>query len=885
VTKPRQLSVQLRAFVVEQLEALAGSVLAEWQPPRVLAGHAVGPDVRADLAFTLAHLADGGTTDIAGTSIHDAIAATLRPIDGAATHTFFSYRVAETLARYGPFATNALVADWSPTERANVAEACDSTSWLPLLDEGLLPANYAAVLTRCEVARAALGLDIDDAVLADLTARAADLLARNPRGYLDDEVSGGGRYDMYTLDLALFCEPFADRLPAWPACARAACHLVEHTIARDGTPIAWGRSTGLLGLCHTIEMAALACRDSRDLVAQPARWLRFALLAAEHLAPWFRDGLTTAHQHRSPYGYRGPARRLQLTLDTLGKLAWAANVLAGAPADLVPSTTAEALDPIDAWVPFEDDRPLGVWAHRSGHLSFVVPVVGTAWSDYLPAPHQPGLFDVPVDRPLAVATPMIVVDERTYAACGVPVLAEHQPGSLALRYESFPAMGSLDALKPSASFAGAAERHLVVERRTLMVDEHVHFERAPDVVALQICETVDHPLVVTVETDHPHRLSTVDTDGVKEWRSFWGELPRVHQIDLEPATDIELTWSVTPALRVGTDGHHHWYHRSLYDPMVPWVADRPVHRPQFEGRHAADHLRQLDVYHLHWPEWVFDQDVEGARRFVERLHEHGVALVWTQHNLLPHRPGEFEELYRVVAAGADGIIHHSRWGEERVRAARPYRDDALHRVIPHGHWGAMTSERTPARRAEAEASLGLSPCGLRIGIVGAPRPGKETVSFMHAFAHTDRTDAQLVVLSLADDEATVDDPRITALRYEEVDRSVWDLRLAAIDVLAFPFAPDAQMLTTGVIGDAVGAGLPGLITGWGFLTEVMGDAGIPMGDRPDAWTAAIDALDADSIASAAAAAVELQPLYDWLAIATETRTFLEDVAARVVSRA
>jgi len=152
---------------------------------------------------------------------------------------------------------------------------------------------------------------------------------------------------------------------------------------------------------------------------------------------------------------------------------------------------------------------------------------------------------------------------------------------------------------------------------------------------------------------------------------------------------------------------------------------------------------------------------------------------------------------------------------------------------------------------------------------------------MQAFAGSTRPDLQLLVLSLDDgDETRVpDDARITARRYEFVDRAVWDLRLAAVDVIAFPFAPDAQMLTTGVFGDAIGAGVPALVTGWGFLDEVMGAAGIPMGDTPAEWTVAIDALDADVVAAGARAAVERQPLYDWSGIAARTRTFLEDVTA------
>jgi hypothetical protein len=59
----------------------------------------------------------------------------------------------------------------------------------------------------------------------------------------------------------------------------------------------------------------------------------------------------------------------------------------------------------------------------------------------------------------------------------------------------------------------------------------------------------------------------------------------------------------------------------------------------------------------------------------------------------------------------------------------------------------------------------------------------------------------------------------------------------------------------------------------------MGAAGIPMGDTPAEWTAAIDALDGDVVTAAGAASAALQTRYDWGRIAAVTRTFVEDVAA------
>ncbi|MBA3281163.1 MAG: hypothetical protein H0U29_02935, partial [Acidimicrobiia bacterium] len=92
----------------------------------------------------------------------------------------------------------------------------------------------------------------------------------------------------------------------------------------------------------------------------------------------------------------------------LGKIAWAAGALAKAPADLRAAPVASAYPSGDRWIGFEDGRAAGVWAHRSPGADFVVPFVGTTRSHYLPALHQPGTWEVPVDRDLPTWTPLVV---------------------------------------------------------------------------------------------------------------------------------------------------------------------------------------------------------------------------------------------------------------------------------------------------------------------------------------------------------------------------------------------------------------------------------------------------------------------------------------------
>lgn len=825
----------------------------------MFAGHLVAPDVRADLAFTIGRLGAAGVSSIAGLPLLDALETVLRPIDGAGTHTFFSYRVAETL-----LAHDGLLDRFDGSARGHVLEACDSTSFVDRLERGELPRNYAAVLLRCEVARQRLGLDVDGALLERLTARARALLEGNAGGFLDDSHTGIGRYDIYAGDVYLFTEPFAERLePAWSRGAGAALDLVERIGTTDGSSFTWGRSIGALSTCLTIELAGLVATRAA-LGADVDAWLGRGGLALDHAGRWFAgDGLITAHQHRSTFGYRGPFRRLQMTLDCLGKLADTAAALAGvgASTDGAGASLDRLFPDRDELVRFEADRPAGVWTYRSRHLAFVLPLVGSTVGDYLPAPRNPGLFEVPVDTDLPTAVPVAFVGGQRYTSGMVPEAVRKVDGGLEVTYDGFPRSRQFEAASDAPALAGRRTVRYRVEGRTLHADEELTFDGTlPGALAVQLSETAGRPLRVVFRSDQPHVTDTIDVAGLKEYRSFWSELPVVHQLDVEPAPAVRLGWSVTPKLRVLTTERAHHYHRTVLDPLVAAgaVVDEQVSRSRLPGD-LLD-LGQWDLFHLHWPEWYLGPDVARHRAAVEQLREAGVRIIWTQHNLVPHdRDPRLPEIYAVWAGAADGVVHHSAHGRRRVEERYRYRDGAVHRVIPHPHFGHLIGLDD-----EAGSFAGERTGPIRLGILGAPRPEKDTQRVLDAFAATTRSDLELHVWSLRGDETVPDDPRIHAEPYRTVDRAVYDERLRSLDALVLPFAADGDMLTTGTTGDVIGAGIAAVVSGWGYLHEALGAAGIPDGDD---LTATLEELDRPTLAAAAAVARSLRPASDPAAVA------------------
>lgn len=874
------LADALRGFTVTTVEALAARHLPDWRIPRSFAGHAVDADVRADLVYTLTHLAAAGVDEIAGEPIDAVIAGQLARVDGDRTHTFFSYRIAETLLRRGPFADNPLLAGLTDAQRDAVARATDSTGWVDLLDPGKLPRNYAAVLSRVELRRHELGLT-DEAALIGLVDRLHALLAENPYHYLDDSHDGAGRFDIYTADIWLFCEPLAPRLgPLWAEGTRTALELVATVAGPDGAAVPWGRSTGVLATTLTVELAALALRADLGTDGSGA-WVRRGVDAFRATAARFAaDGVVDAHRHRNQDAYRGPARRLQLTLDVLGKLAWAAAELRAHPAVAVAAPT-DAYTPVETLVRFSPDHAASAWVHATRARRVVVPFVGASRSHYQPSLHDPGTFEAPVDNEQVVTAPLVITPTRAVTTGERPDRVDTAPGRVTAHWSTLSLAGAGVDTTTLDPVPGTCITTVAVDGRTVTVTHELTLDEDATAIAVQIPETRRAPLAVELRADVPHATTVIDVEGIAEWSSPYSGLGRVHQIDVDPAPRITLTARVTPKLRVASTAYQHGYDRLLYAPMRDRVRELPAPIGLLADR-SVD-LADVELLHLHWPEWFGLDDPAMHEELVARLADRGIPVVWTAHNLTPHerRPEVHDPLYQRWADTAAAVIHHTAWGRDRMLARYSFRPDCEHVVIPHGHFGATFAAARTIPRADAERALGLAPAAIRIGLVGAPRVDKRVDEFLAGVAAGGRDDVQVVCWSLGFGQTAPDDPRIAiAETYREVDPYGYALRLAACDAIALPFDPEGDMLATGTVFDAIGLGIPALVSDWPFLTETLGAAGIPAGHTASDVTAALDALTVEDLARARTAMDALRPRYEWDAIADATFALFERTILR-----
>lgn len=872
MTTPASLADELLEMTVGILEDLERHHAPGLELPRVFGGHVVGADARADLAFTLGLLQGEGIEEVAGEATADVALEILRRLDGPSTHSFYSYRAAETVERLGGFDDNPRIAHWSEADVANVESAIDSTSMLSMLDEGRLPNNFAVVLTRCEVARRRIGRLPEENRLDELLGILRGLFDDLPYGWWDD--FGGANYDMYTPDVYLFAEPFADELgSSWDRGLRAVLADLAD-VATPGGAVSWGRSTGALGVVMNVELGATAV--GRSMSDDAEGWLGKAALATHALKGWFAEGVVTAHQHKMTMGYRGPQRRLQMTLDLLGKLVQAVHELRAAP-PIEAAPPAGSYRPVDRLVRFEDERNAGVWTRRGGGLDFVLPFVGGFWGDYASSPRFPGTFETPVDNNQLVGwLPVVHADDTARTVQGPPTTVEHQPGEVRVAYDGFRSL-NMGAQEPaSVPIEGSRRATYRVDGRSLVVEETLELDRDPDTVdavSVGIPEVAGRPLAVEFDTTHPHTRTIVDTAGMQDHRSFWNEHARTHELSLEPARSISYRYRVTPALRIASTAHGHWYDASLWDPL----GDRVVRRSSGWILENPAEMSQVDVAHIHWPEWTSGPTPEAAERTIAALREAGVTIFWTQHNRVPHRHQDATDMYAVWAANADVVVHHSEYGRAVMEAQYTYGDHTRHAVIPHGHWGARLEPLRPAGgRAEAEQKLGMEPVGLRLGIVGAPRVQKDVQLVLDAVHASSRDDIELRVWSLADEEVP-DDPRIIAEPYDMADHALYAQRLFTLDALVMPFTEG--MLTTGTMADAIGIGIPTLASSWGYLREALGDTAIYYGDTREDLTACIDGLREEDLAAARAAVPERQAALDWKPLAEATLALLDEVVA------
>jgi hypothetical protein len=123
-----------------------------------------------------------------------------------------------------------------------------------------------------------------------------------------------------------------------------------------------------------------------------------------------------------------------------------------------------------------------------------------------------------------------------------------------------------------------------------------------------------------------------------------------------------------------------------------------------------------------------------------------------------------------------------------------------------------------------------------------------------------------------------DDPRITIHEtYRFVSERTIRERLALCDLIAIPIDSDGEMLTTGILTDAIAMGCGVLSSDWGYLRETAGLISIPCGHTVESVVACLNTLDGLNVGRVKEASQTLRPQLEWSGVKVSVLFFYESV--------
>ncbi len=301
---------------------------------------------------------------------------------------------------------------------------------------------------------------------------------------------------------------------------------------------------------------------------------------------------------------------------------------------------------------------------------------------------------------------------------------------------------------------------------------------------------------------------------------------------------------------------------------------------------------QGDIWHLHWPDHVFNQGSVtraslGSRTLLHLAREgrrRGLRIVWTVHNLRAHdgRHAELERhFWTQFLPTVDGLIHLSDAGRTAANAQFPELADRPAWVIPHGHY--RSEYVTTQTREDARSALGIAQDAQLVLFTGRVRPYKNVPGLLEAFRGMPGANARCLVTgspATADLRSEIEE---LAARDHRVRLDLRHLRqrelasaLRACDLVVLPYR---EILNSGSALLALSLDRPVLVPRRGAMAELARDVGCN-------WVRCYDGeLTSEALADALRWARESvrtprAPLdrFDWPAIARDHRDAYASVA-------
>lgn len=259
----------------------------------------------------------------------------------------------------------------------------------------------------------------------------------------------------------------------------------------------------------------------------------------------------------------------------------------------------------------------------------------------------------------------------------------------------------------------------------------------------------------------------------------------------------------------------------------------------------------LDLVHLHWlpvfgwRQWRFLRCLAFVVRLV-LLRIHGVPLVWTIHNLLPHEsshPRLDWLLRRTVAGLSSGLIVHGRSAQQQAIETWGLRDESRFAVIPHGNY--MGDYPNSIGRAAARRRLALEDTDLVFLFLGAVRPYKGVLELIEAFRQLAGEHTVLVVAGKPlDDDFTREIQRacagVESIRFHPgfVPDEEIQVYMNAADAVVLPYR---HLLSSGAALLAMSFGKACVAPAMGCLADVLDESGAFLYD-PESETGLLEGM-------------------------------------------
>ncbi len=543
---------EIDAFLSQAVPGFFNRFMLTGEIPRTVAGHRTFSGTWGAGLELLAALHESGRHEINGRSVEDLAVRFLKSVQGRECKTWWSYFLIEGIRAFGrSWDRNPLIAQLSSEEREFLRGATDTTDIVDVPRERLIrhPNNYWLVVALCEKARIESGIQPCDEVFKLATRKTGEVFLETECGFLDDDHEKRGRYDMYMYHLHTI-EPLFPYFPAEKT-ARALSKLRELYLATahpNGSGIQWGRSNGAAGMVEMLRVGAFLLRHP-DETSHGGIRSHLAATVRAVTTDWWSDDALSAHRYRSPHWYMGPGRLLERSMLLLTALARTGMELKNMPQavslDRGVWQDVSAYPEQDTWIPF-DSHGAGVWCVRKGSLAFQLPLVEGFTSDYVAAPVYSGLFEQVVDKGMPCGVPVVDFDRMRYLPLHHPVDVEWGREYLKWTTPLWTHCVDWDWWKGAEDRHGRRSVEARIEGESLRIDEQWEFDEFPTNLGIWFAESVKPVKVNWLRCSSSFVPATIEVSGMKEWRSHYHEIQKIHQIDIEPSKKVTLSYRLTP---------------------------------------------------------------------------------------------------------------------------------------------------------------------------------------------------------------------------------------------------------------------------------------------------------------------------------------------------